>query len=128
MTDDAMTIFMAFQSPGLEILGLTTVFGNVFIEDATLNALLLVWNCFGWWSSFQLHAPFHIHWIFFLFGMCSWSMNPLMFKKIVWDGRPFGCSCGWRQSWTPEGKFSDHLSLVFNFGYFCVLQGLCMVY
>ncbi|KAA0025268.1 hypothetical protein IC582_018784 [Cucumis melo] len=39
--DDAMTIFMAFQSPGLEILGLTTVFGNVFIEDATLNALLL---------------------------------------------------------------------------------------
>lgn len=40
--DDAMTIFMAFQSPGLEVLGLTTIFGNVFIEDATRNALLLI--------------------------------------------------------------------------------------
>lgn len=39
--DDAMAIFMAFQSPELEILGLTTVFGNVLVEDATRNALLL---------------------------------------------------------------------------------------
>ncbi|XP_059462541.1 uridine nucleosidase 1 [Corylus avellana] len=39
--DDSMAIFMAFQSPELEILGLTTIFGNVTTEDATRNALLL---------------------------------------------------------------------------------------
>ncbi|KAG8376692.1 hypothetical protein BUALT_Bualt09G0090300 [Buddleja alternifolia] len=39
--DDSMAILMAFQSPQLEILGLTTIFGNVATEDATRNALLL---------------------------------------------------------------------------------------
>ncbi|XP_022962770.1 uridine nucleosidase 1 [Cucurbita moschata] len=39
--DDAMAIFMAFRSPELEVLGLTTVFGNVLVECATHNALLL---------------------------------------------------------------------------------------
>lgn len=39
--DDSMAILMAFQSPELDILGLTTVFGNVHTEDATHNALLL---------------------------------------------------------------------------------------
>ncbi|VFQ79762.1 unnamed protein product [Cuscuta campestris] len=39
--DDAMAILMAFQTPHLEILGLTTVFGNVYTQDATRNALLL---------------------------------------------------------------------------------------
>ncbi|CAL5350705.1 hypothetical protein CsSME_00038032 [Camellia sinensis var. sinensis] len=39
--DDSMAIFMAFQSPQLEVLGLTTIFGNVSIEGATRNALLL---------------------------------------------------------------------------------------
>ncbi|XP_052174340.1 uridine nucleosidase 1-like isoform X1 [Diospyros lotus] len=39
--DDSMAIFLAFQSPQLEILGLTTVFGNTATEDATRNALLL---------------------------------------------------------------------------------------
>ncbi|XP_059624952.1 uridine nucleosidase 1-like [Cornus florida] len=39
--DDSIAILMAFQSPELEILGLTTVFGNVFTEDATRNALIL---------------------------------------------------------------------------------------
>ncbi|EXB88735.1 hypothetical protein L484_015425 [Morus notabilis] len=39
--DDSMAIFMAFQNPGLEVLGLTTIFGNVTTEDATRNALLL---------------------------------------------------------------------------------------
>ncbi|CAL5330334.1 unnamed protein product [Camellia sinensis] len=33
---------MAFQSPQLEVLGLTTIFGNVTTEDATHNVLLLV--------------------------------------------------------------------------------------
>ncbi|ONH96213.1 hypothetical protein PRUPE_7G113700 [Prunus persica] len=32
---------MAFQTPELEVLGLTTIFGNVTTEDATRNALLL---------------------------------------------------------------------------------------
>ncbi|GMP49989.1 hypothetical protein CsSME_00016782 [Camellia sinensis var. sinensis] len=39
--NDSMAIFMAFQSPQLEVLGLTTIFGNVTTEDATRNALLL---------------------------------------------------------------------------------------
>lgn len=39
--DDSIAILMAFQSPELEILGFTTIFGNVTTEDATRNALLL---------------------------------------------------------------------------------------
>lgn len=39
--DDSMAILMAVQTPELEILGLTTVFGNVTTKDATRNALLL---------------------------------------------------------------------------------------
>ncbi|CAI9097773.1 OLC1v1034260C2 [Oldenlandia corymbosa var. corymbosa] len=39
--DDSMAILMAYQSPELEILGLTTIFGNVTTENATRNALLL---------------------------------------------------------------------------------------
>ena len=42
LIDDTMAILMAFQSPELEILGFTTIFGNVSTEDATRNALLLV--------------------------------------------------------------------------------------
>ena len=37
--DDAMAIFFAFQAPELDVLGLTTVFGNVHIDMATQNAL-----------------------------------------------------------------------------------------
>ncbi|KXI28052.1 nucleoside hydrolase [Paraglaciecola hydrolytica] len=39
--DDAMAIFFAFQSPEIEVLGLTTVFGNVPVEMAAQNALTL---------------------------------------------------------------------------------------
>ncbi|KAI7997747.1 Uridine nucleosidase 1 [Camellia lanceoleosa] len=39
--DDSVAIFMAFQTPQLEVLGLTTIFGNVTTEDATRNALIL---------------------------------------------------------------------------------------
>ncbi|KAI4310540.1 hypothetical protein MLD38_035512 [Melastoma candidum] len=39
--DDSMAILMAFQAPEVEVLGLTTIFGNVTTEDATRNALLL---------------------------------------------------------------------------------------
>ena len=40
--DDAMAIFFAMASPELELLGLTTTFGNVSVEMATDNALRLV--------------------------------------------------------------------------------------
>ena len=39
--DDAMAIHYAFAHPGLEVLALTTVFGNVWVEQATRNALVL---------------------------------------------------------------------------------------
>lgn len=39
--DDAMAIFIAFNSPEVEVLGLTTVFGNVRTPTATRNALHL---------------------------------------------------------------------------------------
>ena len=40
--DDAMAILFALRSPALEVLGITTVFGNADIEIATANALRLV--------------------------------------------------------------------------------------
>jgi len=40
--DDAMAILFALRSPAVEVLGITTVFGNVTIENATKNALTLV--------------------------------------------------------------------------------------
>ncbi|KAG6544717.1 hypothetical protein Mapa_013907 [Marchantia paleacea] len=39
--DDAMAILMAFQSPDVEIIGMTTIFGNVSTPLATTNALYL---------------------------------------------------------------------------------------
>ncbi|XP_068660311.1 probable uridine nucleosidase 1 [Aristolochia californica] len=39
--DDSMAILMAFQTPELEILGLTTIYFNISTGDATRNALLL---------------------------------------------------------------------------------------
>jgi inosine-uridine nucleoside N-ribohydrolase len=40
--DDAMAIFYAAAAPDIELLGLTTIFGNVTVEMATRNALRLV--------------------------------------------------------------------------------------
>ena len=40
--DDAMAIHMAFAHPDLEVVALTTVFGNVHVPVATVNALRLV--------------------------------------------------------------------------------------
>jgi inosine-uridine nucleoside N-ribohydrolase len=40
--DDAMAIFFALAHPALEVLGLTTIFGNVTTELATVNALRLL--------------------------------------------------------------------------------------
>ena len=39
--DDAQAIAIALAHPEIELLGLTTTFGNVTIEVATHNALLL---------------------------------------------------------------------------------------
>lgn len=40
--DDAMAILFALASPELEVVGLTTIFGNVHTEQATQNALRLL--------------------------------------------------------------------------------------
>jgi uridine nucleosidase len=40
--DDAMAILFALNSPEVEVVGLTTVFGNVFTPLATQNALWLI--------------------------------------------------------------------------------------
>jgi|GEM_PF-4704719 len=40
--DDALAILFAFAHPGLDVVGLTTVFGNVPVSLATENALRLV--------------------------------------------------------------------------------------
>src|SRR5579871_4072334 len=39
-SDDAVAILMALASPYVRVLGLTTVAGNVSLEQATLNALV----------------------------------------------------------------------------------------
>lgn len=40
--DDAMAIHFAFAHPDIEVMGLTTVFGNVHTHTATRNALALI--------------------------------------------------------------------------------------
>ncbi|BFG40395.1 hypothetical protein CerSpe_266690 [Prunus speciosa] len=40
--DDAMAIFVALQSPEVEVIGLTTIYGNVYTTLATRNALHLL--------------------------------------------------------------------------------------
>lgn len=40
--DDAMAIFYALQSPELDVIGLTTVFGNAAVDTCTTNALRLL--------------------------------------------------------------------------------------
>lgn len=40
--DDAMAIFLALQSPEVDVIGLTTIYGNVHTKLATTNALHLL--------------------------------------------------------------------------------------
>ncbi|CAI0540852.1 unnamed protein product [Linum tenue] len=40
--DDAMAIFLALRSPEVEVIGLTTIYGNVYTTLATMNALHLL--------------------------------------------------------------------------------------
>jgi inosine-uridine nucleoside N-ribohydrolase len=39
--DDAMALYFALAHPDIEIIGITTTFGNVYVEQATQNALYL---------------------------------------------------------------------------------------
>ena len=41
IADDAMAILAAYNSPDVDIIGLTTIFGNVRTPQATANALYL---------------------------------------------------------------------------------------
>lgn len=41
-SDDAMAIFLALRSPEITVIGLTTIYGNVYTTLATRNALHLV--------------------------------------------------------------------------------------
>ncbi|KGM44201.1 hypothetical protein JY97_02335, partial [Alkalispirochaeta odontotermitis] len=43
--DDALAIFMALASDELEVLGITTVAGNVNVAQVSVNALSLVSLC-----------------------------------------------------------------------------------
>ena len=40
--DDAMAIFYALASPELDVVGLTTVFGNAHVEVCTANAIRIL--------------------------------------------------------------------------------------
>jgi len=40
--DDAMALYFALAHPGIELLGITTTFGNVSVAQATVNALYLL--------------------------------------------------------------------------------------
>lgn len=42
IVDDAMAIFVALKSPEVDVIGLTTIYGNVYTTLATRNALHLV--------------------------------------------------------------------------------------
>jgi len=39
--DDAMALYYALAHPGIEVVGITTTFGNVYVEQAATNALYL---------------------------------------------------------------------------------------
>ena len=40
--DDAMALLLALSSPEINVVGLTTVFGNTHVEGTTRNALNLL--------------------------------------------------------------------------------------
>lgn len=50
--DDAMALLFAHRSPAIELLGITTTFGNATIDQTTRNALFLV-------DRFGIDAPVH---------------------------------------------------------------------
>jgi purine nucleosidase len=44
-SDDAVALIMALRSPGVEVLAITTVAGNVDVQQATRNALYTAELC-----------------------------------------------------------------------------------
>ena len=52
-SDDAVAIIMALSAPDVRVLALTTVAGNVGIEQATRNALLTAEICDADGSGFR---------------------------------------------------------------------------
>src|SRR6202163_4041426 len=52
-SDDAVALIMALRAPGVEVVAITTVAGNVPLEQATRNALYTVELC---GSSVPVHA------------------------------------------------------------------------
>jgi purine nucleosidase len=67
-SDDAVAIMMALTEPGVRVLGLTTVAGNVGLEQATSNALLTAEICnsdvpvFAGAAKPLTRAHDHAHW------------------------------------------------------------------
>ncbi|MDO8702518.1 MAG: nucleoside hydrolase, partial [Undibacterium sp.] len=39
--DDAMALYFALAHKDIDVVGITTTFGNVYVEQATINALYL---------------------------------------------------------------------------------------
>ena len=76
-----MAILMSFQSPDLDILGLTTIYGNVTTEGATRNALLLV--CYICTLVPLLHGY-----------LCSQNLQSFLFLDCVHDQVLF-LMCTW---------------------------------
>ncbi len=68
--DDAMAILFAFQSPELDVIGLTTTYGNVKTTVATNNALHLVWRSSSLSLSLCVCFSFPIFPVFAIPVMC----------------------------------------------------------
>jgi uridine nucleosidase len=73
--DDSMTILMAFGEPNVEIVGLTTIFGNISTEGATRNALLLV-SLFGLWRCFFMFSHCFAYNVWVLKEQCERAGHP----------------------------------------------------
>lgn len=71
--DDAIAILFAFQSPELDVIGLTTTYGNVRTTMATNNALHLVWRS----SSLSLS-------VFLLSNLSCFCNSSYVFTLRVW--------------------------------------------
>lgn len=64
--DDAMAIFVALKSPEVDVIGLTTIYGNVYTTLATRNALHLasfILYTFGSYNE-KVHAKMIVSMVF----------------------------------------------------------------
>ena len=81
--DDAMAILFAHASPEIDLLGITTVFGNATIENATRNALYLTHRfgmntqvCMGADKPLKLPAPEPVTFVHGQNGFCLLYTSP----------------------------------------------------